>query len=266
MSRTPDDPTPPVKRRRGRQPRPSLLTDTVKTAVRTFALAVGRPKVIEPAGFRDFRGWLASISAPNADLHWLPLVEAVAQDCSNHSQTIDDIKPDLVREIVKAIVIPREGESSKLVSTNCGRQCARPSSGVTLMTILDTVFADLQPWRDMRARLAAGNYLPPVTRRDASHSRIDRTAHSNVGGRAPPTSHSRYHSTLPPVNGLFPDNQHRSSSGSSHFLAGSSSHAAIPSRHDRNDHSRGSQASLPSFSELEDSLKPPVNLRKRGRG
>lgn len=131
--------SPPPKRRRGRQPRPSLLPAPLKRSVATFAAAVGRPRVIEPAGFRDFRGWLAYISSPPARQYWAPLVDAVYRECGNDHAKVHELKQDLVREIVKAVVIPRDGESSKLVSTNCGRQCARPQGGMTVMTILDRV-------------------------------------------------------------------------------------------------------------------------------
>lgn len=133
--------SPPPKRRRGRQPRPSLLPAPLKRSVAAFAAAVGRPRVIEPAGFRDFRGWLAYISSPSAGTFWAPLVDAVYHECGGDAAKIHELKQDLVREIVKAVVIPRDGESSKLVSTNCGRQCARPKGGVTVMTILDRVLA-----------------------------------------------------------------------------------------------------------------------------
>lgn len=47
------------------------------------------------------------------------------------------MKEDVVREIVKCVVVPRPDESAKLVSTNAGRQASRPRSGTTLMTLLD---------------------------------------------------------------------------------------------------------------------------------
>lgn len=126
-----------MKRRRGRQPRPSMLSAAVKEAIREFASHVGQPRVIEPAGFRDFRGWLAFINSQPALPLWGPIIDSVRSEARGDSRIIDTLKADVVREIVKIVVVPRVGESSKLVSTNCGRQCARPTNGVTLMTILD---------------------------------------------------------------------------------------------------------------------------------
>ncbi|CAN8075186.1 unnamed protein product, partial [Agarophyton chilense] len=140
------------------------LSSSVKTAVAQFALRVGQPRVIEPAGFRDFRGWLAFVGSRAAAAAWAPLVDAVLRDTRGDAAAIDALKTDLVREIVKRVVVPRPTESSKLVSTNCGRQCARPLNGVTLMTILDGVFHDVAEWRsfiDAMPSASSSSSSPP---------------------------------------------------------------------------------------------------------
>lgn len=275
-SPTRDDPTPPVKRRRGRQPRPSLLSELVKAAVARFALSVGQPKVIEPAGFRDFRGWLAHIANPSSSRYWAPLVQAVIQDCDGDVRVIHKIKPDLVREIVRAVVIPREGESSKLVSTNCGRQCARPSSGVTLMTILDRIFTNLRQWREFwssRPISPASEYHHPLVKKyssaPSSHYGLSSLPTKVLTrGSARTSNNSSFHRQpeLLSIDEAPPEQRSRSTSSVLHGFGASMSEAWEGA--DQNIHSnkkRRAQASLPSFRELEDSLLPPVNLGKRGR-
>lgn len=147
------------RRRRGRQPRPSLLTKRVIDAIEAFAAQVGQPRVIEPAGFRDFRGWLTFLNSRSARPLWAPIIQAALEEArmsrgadedrsgdGDGMVVVDDgLKGDIVRAIVRVVVVPRHGESCKLVSTNCGRQCARPSNGaVTLMTVLDQLFDSFQ--------------------------------------------------------------------------------------------------------------------------
>lgn len=144
------------KRRRGRQQRPSLLTESIRSSIQSFVRHVGQPRVIEPAGFRDFRGWLSFINSAGALPYWRPILRAVFEYSKHDSHVIHTLKPDIVRDIVRAVVIPRHGESVKLVSTNCGRQCSRPNpqnesninGGITLMTILDRLLQNTDCLRD----------------------------------------------------------------------------------------------------------------------
>ena len=110
-------------------------------AVRRFARAVGAPNVVEPAGFRDFRGWLARLGSRESRPIWDQLIAAVARDVSCDVDAMHALKEDIVREIVKCVVVPRPDESAKLVSTNAGRQASRPRSGTTLMIVLEQQLA-----------------------------------------------------------------------------------------------------------------------------
>lgn len=106
-------------------------------AVRRFARSVGAPHVVPPAGFRDFRGWLIRLSTREVRPIWDQLLAALARDTKGDIKMMHAMKEDVVREIVKCVVVPRPDESAKLVSTNAGRQASRPRSGTTLMTVLD---------------------------------------------------------------------------------------------------------------------------------
>lgn len=130
------------KKRGGRQLRQVVLSPELKFSIRQFAQEVGMPRLMEPTGFRDFRGWLERVSGPTAANAWSKLVEAMIEETGSDRYRILFIKEEVVREIVRAIVVPRPGESAKLVSTNCGRQCARPRSGNTLMTILERILIE----------------------------------------------------------------------------------------------------------------------------
>lgn len=127
------------KKRGGRQLRQVILSPDLKFSIRQFAISVGTPRLMEPTGFRDFRGWLERVSGPSASDAWDQLIHAMILETKADRYRILFIKEEVVREIVRAIVVPRPGESAKLVSTNCGRQCARPKSGNTLMTILERI-------------------------------------------------------------------------------------------------------------------------------
>lgn len=130
------------KKRGGRQLRQVVLSPELKFSIRQFAQEVGMPRLMEPTGFRDFRGWLERVSGPTAANAWSKLVQAMIEETASDRYRIMFIKEEVVREIVRAIVVPRPGESAKLVSTNCGRQCARPRSGNTLMTILERILIE----------------------------------------------------------------------------------------------------------------------------
>lgn len=130
------------KKRGGRQLRQVVLSPELKFCIRQFAVEVGMPRLMEPTGFRDFRGWLERVSGPTAADAWSKLVQSMIEETASDRYRILFIKEEVVREIVRAIVVPRPGESAKLVSTNCGRQCARPRSGNTLMTILERILIE----------------------------------------------------------------------------------------------------------------------------
>lgn len=130
------------KKRGGRQLRQVVLSPDLKFSIRQFAGEVGTPKLMEPTGFRDFRGWLERVAGTLARGSWSKLVHAMMEETAGDRFRIMFIKEEVVRDIVRAIVVPKPGESAKLVSTNCGRQCARPRSGNTLMTILERVLVE----------------------------------------------------------------------------------------------------------------------------
>lgn len=130
--------------RRGRQARPSQLSPAMHRAVRKFSRSVGAPNVVPPAGFRDFRGWLIRLNSRECRPIWDQLISSIGKDVSCDLEIIHSLKEDIVREIVKCVVIPRPDESAKLVSTNAGRQASRPRSGTTLMVVLDQQIARVE--------------------------------------------------------------------------------------------------------------------------
>lgn len=134
-----------MRGRRGRQARPSQLTSSMHKAVRKFSRVVGAPNVVPPAGFRDFRGWLIKLNSKECRSVWDQLIATIARDVSCQMDIIHSLKEDIVREIVKCVVIPRPDESAKLVSTNAGRQASRPRSGTTLMIVLDQQLQRVEP-------------------------------------------------------------------------------------------------------------------------
>lgn len=106
-----------------------------------FSDAVGAPTVVEPAGFRDFRGWLARLASRQSRHVWDQLLAAIATEVDCDPDALDSLKEDIVREIIKRVVVPRPDESAKLVSTNAGRQASVPRSGTTLMVVLEQQLA-----------------------------------------------------------------------------------------------------------------------------
>lgn len=261
ISLEPDrDSPPPTKRRRGRQPRPSLLSNRVKRTVSNFAKVVGKPQVIEPAGFRDFRGWLSFIGGVRVAPYWVPVVDAVVHETNGDTKHIEKIKPDLVREIVKAVVIPKEGESSKLVSTNCGRQCARPSNGVTLMTILDRIFSDLHQWDRYRSNTPTfdpNSTIQQISSHDSTNSSILSShiaSSSTLASSSVFPMNSEYQSRLIDAQNVYPTDTN-----------GSQRSQPLPSRDSHFTDPSTSQMSLPSFEELEKSLNFKSSTTKRPR-
>lgn len=129
------------KKRRGRQPRQSLLNPNLKHAIAQFTSAVGAP-IVQPGGFRDFNGWLASISKSQYSPAWQQLCQTFLCEKSHFPQSdIHQLKRDVIHEIINLVVKPKSHESSKLVSTNARRQCTVPLSGNTVMTLLDSYLA-----------------------------------------------------------------------------------------------------------------------------
>lgn len=146
----------PPRRRRGRQARPSQLSHKMRRACRRFADAVGPPQVVEPAGFRDFRGWLAILNSRGCKHVWDDLFNSLAKEVTD-MDLLHAVKEDVVREIIKCVVVPRPDESAKLVSTNAGRQANRPRNGTTLMVVLEN---QLERWE--RRLTEKDNRLPGV--------------------------------------------------------------------------------------------------------
>lgn len=134
-----------VKKRRGRQPRQSLLTSNLRSAVARFTTAVGAP-VLQPAGFRDFNGWLHTIAQPTYRSAWRSLCHAFILESSRvPARLVPTLKRDLVHDIINNVVKRKSHESAKLVSTNARRQSAIPPSGNTVMTIFESYLATVSP-------------------------------------------------------------------------------------------------------------------------
>lgn len=130
-----------TKRRRGRQPRPCTLSGPARMAAATFAASVGSPRVVEPAGFRDFVGWLQRLQSPSTSDAWNRLLSSLLSEAGGDAATVQRIQSEVVREIIANVITIRAGESSKLISTNARRQSARPEHGTTLMKIFDRALA-----------------------------------------------------------------------------------------------------------------------------
>lgn len=127
-----------TKKRRGRQPRPSLVTPNMHHAISKFTSAVGGP-IIQPGGFRDYTGWLESIAGSTFQSDWTKLSQSfILESHSVDKNSVPQFKRDVVTEIINMVVKKMPHESSKLVSTNARRQCvSSPSSGTTVMTIFE---------------------------------------------------------------------------------------------------------------------------------
>lgn len=129
---------PIIKKRRGRLPRQTLLTESLLQAVATFTSSVGAP-VLQPEGFRDISGWLDRLANVSNRPVWQALCfEFLTETRSTSLGLLVQMKRDVVQEIIRRVVKRKPHESSKLVSTNARRQCAIPPSGHSLMTIFET--------------------------------------------------------------------------------------------------------------------------------
>lgn len=270
------EPPPPLltsnitkKRRGGRQLRQVALSAELKFAIRQFAAEVGMPRLMEPTGFRDFRGWLERVSGPSAANAWSFLVQAMITEAAADPYRILIMKEEVVREIVRAIVVPRPGESAKLVSTNCGRQCARPRSGNTLMTILERILVD----RGVVARYDLEAFMSERSTPQSYVLRDYQLSASASSPRQAPPSPNRHSMSLdaiteradaagpsdaiqhiaPPFS-TAPIRTHGASSAVSRDSYSSSNPQSPNSRRPRRTRSYP-DGRLPSFKELEDSLK-----------
>lgn len=176
------------KRRRGRQPRPCTLSPAVRAAASQFAASVGAPRVVEPAGFRDFVGWLQRLQGAGAADAWSRLLSSLLAEAAGDNAAVQRMQPDVVREIIANVVTIRAGESSKLISTNARRQSARPEHGVTLMKIFDRALARASrsggPASAGRAHpVAHAHHATPHYAPHAAHgSHAAHAAHPSAGG------------------------------------------------------------------------------------
>lgn len=138
---------PPIgKKRRGRQPRQSLLTNNLRQAIARFTSVVGAP-IVQPGGFRDFNGWLTSLARPQYASAWHQLCDAFTSESRRfHSNDLYQLKRDVIHEIINLVVKRKPHESSKLVSTNARRQCTIPPTGNTVMTLLDSYLTEAPPY------------------------------------------------------------------------------------------------------------------------
>lgn len=130
---------PITKKRRGRQPRASLVSSNLHRAVTNFTALVGCP-IYQPGGFRDILGWVGSISDQRFDEAWANLSRCFIQESNSIApDQIPQLKKDVVTEIMTLVVTKQPHECNKLVSTNARRQCKipAPGEGSTVMTLLE---------------------------------------------------------------------------------------------------------------------------------
>lgn len=231
-----------IRGRRGRQARPSQLSPAMHRAVRKFSRAVGSPNVVPPAGFRDFRGWLARLSSRDSRPIWDQLIAAIAKDVSCDIDAVHALKEDVVREIVKCVVIPRPEESAKLVSTNAGRQASRPRSGTTLMVVLEQQLARVE----FRLPQLITETSSPVS--SSSDEKADDVSMSSPTVSVKQSNHLFRQSSHSPTW----SHRQRSSLAFAHRHSG----AKLPSVSDiLGDRRNVPRTSLPSFKELDASLR-----------
>lgn len=178
------------KRRRGRQPRPCTLSAGVRVAAAQFAASVGAPRVVEPAGFRDFVGWLQRLQGAGASDAWARLLGALLADTAGDTSAVQRMQPEVVREIIANVVVIRAGESSKLISTNARRQSARPEHGVTLMKIFDRALSR-----------AARNHTAPAAPRaqSSAHTPAHYAHHAAQAARSHAHKHRSVAAPRPPM-------------------------------------------------------------------
>lgn len=138
----------PFRNRPGRQARDLCISPFLQQAIYTFCRSVGVPRIVPPHGFRDIRGWLRQLNCVNFGETWDPLLAALAVVTNCSLEAMEAWKENVVRSIIRCVVVPRPGESAKLVTTNAGRQSSRPPRGNTLIKLLDEhvsrVRSDLQ--------------------------------------------------------------------------------------------------------------------------
>lgn len=240
-----------VKKRRGRQPRQSLVTPPLRDAIAKFASVVGAP-VLQPGGFRDFTGWLETISSPKFRPAWLQLSQAfLLESSSTHHDHIYQLKRDVVHEIINLVVKRKAHESSKLVSTNARRQSSIPPSGSTVMTIFESYLA------------VASSHYPatrPTPSADSSMLRRQQSVHMR----------ELYHSSLRSSRHTKSSDSRSSKSSSSSSggrpSASSMDIAALLSAHDVDDFARSgsTRSMLPSLSQLDAQLRARSEKERRG--
>lgn len=173
-----------MKRRRGRQPRQSLVTPMLLVAVNRLTSQLGAPIFLEEEGFRDISGWLKHIRSSHLRDSWLSFCEAYVDESAvfqedNH----DKLKEDLIQEIMKLVITRHPKESTKVVLTNARRQSKPSSSGQTVRNVFETYLADCKEMKHATSeskRREAGS--------SQSHARLSRK--SNTSGRSSSSSHS----------------------------------------------------------------------------
>lgn len=128
-----------MKKRRGRQPRASLLNANLEHAVTTFASRIGGP-IVQPGKFRDFSGWLNTINGSEYTSAWESLCKSFINERDNvDPEQLDQLKIDIVHDIINRVVKQQPHESPKLVKTNARRQSnSNPQSGHTVMSIFQS--------------------------------------------------------------------------------------------------------------------------------
>lgn len=237
--------------RKGRQARSSQLTSSMQNAVRRFCRSVGAPSVVPPAGFRDFRGWLIYLNSRECRSIWDQLISTIARDLSNDVSAINAVAEDVVREIIKCVVIPRPDESAKLVSTNAGRQASRPRTGTTLLTVFEQQVARVAHKLPQLVNDGTSSRFPPSDILIQNSSPVTLTTS--------PTHISFYSPSSPDWS---PPHRYRNSSQVTSRLSGSH---RMPSIQDLLSENTPVYRPLPSFRELDASLRKNRSSSSRRR-
>eukprot|EP00178_Gracilaria_changii_P014590 TRINITY_DN41030_c0_g1_i1.p1 TRINITY_DN41030_c0_g1~~TRINITY_DN41030_c0_g1_i1.p1 ORF type:complete len:299 (-),score=66.23 TRINITY_DN41030_c0_g1_i1:309-1157(-) len=238
-SSSPPHSYPPARRSRASSSRTHKLPPSMLAAVSTFTSRVGPPRHVQPAGFRDFRGWLLRLNSSECHHVWDELFNSVAAAAGNDAHAIQLHKVQIVRSIVRMVVKPRADESSKLVSTNAGRQANKPrGSGSTLMSVLDE---QLKRWQ----RGASMSYSSSSSLFNASSSSSPQACASSSAMRAslsPP-----YARTFSPIGKRARSSQHPRSPPAA-------ASDRLPSLQQLLSGASASHSPLPSFQQLSESI------------
>ncbi|KAI0565766.1 hypothetical protein FGB62_14g17 [Gracilaria domingensis] len=174
-----------MKKRRGRQPRQSLVSASLHQSIVEFAHKIGSPSLY--SDFRDFSGWNQRISGAQYEPAWRQLAQDVLRSAHDiGSNRLSELKRDVIFDIMPLVVKKKPHETDKLVSTNARRQLInnKTSRHPTLMTMLETHINQLKSVSN-RSSAGAGSSSMAVAHTQGMSSSSAMGAHT-----APRASHS----------------------------------------------------------------------------